>query len=219
MAYGVKIKKESDGSDAGAVRTETTSSRVWTLPDKDGTLALTFNRYIKGATHDRYIIPMVASGTNPGTSALPTNTLRATHFEVYTSLTLDRIAVDVSSGTGNIRLGIWNTDSSGYPTTLAVSSGAMAISTTGVVAATISVTLTPGLYMIGFVADTAIIVRALTTNTGAHMGFGGNSTGWNVIALYMWSVAFTYGTLGTFPAGATIANVAVPLIGVRATTA
>lgn len=38
MAKGIKVINESDGSLAGAVRTETTESQVWTLPDESGNL-------------------------------------------------------------------------------------------------------------------------------------------------------------------------------------
>lgn len=40
MAYGIKVKNESDGSAAGNIRAQTTGSRIWTLPDKEGTVAI-----------------------------------------------------------------------------------------------------------------------------------------------------------------------------------
>lgn len=36
MAKGIRVLKESDGLLAGAIQTETSSTRVWTLPDEDG---------------------------------------------------------------------------------------------------------------------------------------------------------------------------------------
>lgn len=40
MARGIRLRKESDGLEAGFLETETTAERIWTLPDKTGTIAI-----------------------------------------------------------------------------------------------------------------------------------------------------------------------------------
>lgn len=40
MAHGINVKNESDASQAGAIRTETTGEKVWKLPDVSGSIPL-----------------------------------------------------------------------------------------------------------------------------------------------------------------------------------
>lgn len=73
MAKGIRVLKESDGLIAGAIRSETTGSRIWTLPNRNAVLGENSPRFFTtsgaGAVDDSVIDPLSPTyGTDNTTS-------------------------------------------------------------------------------------------------------------------------------------------------------
>lgn len=173
----------------------------------------------KGATLNRWY--MSTSGGTALTTGSPTiNTLRAIPLVVSKLVTIDQLAINVTTlGTGsNARVGIYTDNGNLYPGALVADCGSISTATTGVktYATNLPVTLLPGLYWLVIVGDgTAPTIRALNVNSmspilGLDSGLG---TAWGV----GWSVAFTFAALpATFPAGGAVLSAApIPAIFAR----
>lgn len=121
-----------------------------------------------------------------------------------TGCTLDRLAINVTTGSaGAARLGIYN-DSSGYPGTRLLDAGTVDTTSIAVVSATISQALVPGnRYWLVYVSNATPAIRSIPVNSCSHaLGFGPTlPTGGNC-GLY---VAFAYASLPTpFPSTPTM---------------
>lgn len=102
-----------------------------------------------------YFFPYPISGAS-GTAALGADRIFAHPFYVARDMTLDRLAIDITSaGAGSTvaRLGIYNNGTNCYPGTLVLDAGTVAADGVAVVAATISQALTRGLYWLVLVSD------------------------------------------------------------------
>ncbi len=164
----------------------------------------------------------VLHGTNPGggqtsTASISPNNLYLCPFVAPArGGTLDRLAIEIISGTGSVRLGLY--DSTGptdlTPGTLLVESAAIAQSGAGMVTHTLSQQLTPGrVYWVAVVTNAAYTIRTVTlARAGTLLGWpatGGTDPYWGV------KVAHTFGALPTLSAPAFSAGGTIPHLLVR----
>lgn len=93
---------------------------------------------------------------------LSTDRIYALPFCVARDLTIDRLAIDVTTAdAGKIaRLGIYNDGTNLYPGTLVVDAGTVSVADVAVVAATIDQALTKGVYWLVVVSDGAPELQA-----------------------------------------------------------
>lgn len=151
----------------------------------------------------QYYLPINGGWAN---QTLTANMLYATFLYVARAITIDRIAVWVSTADAvnpNIRLGIYNDGANLYPGTLLLDAGVVSAATTGLKAIEISQALTKGLYWVVAVSDGTPTLRATDANTMQWTPLGLDST--DITAnLIGWTVAFTYAALpNPFTAGGT----------------
>lgn len=133
------------------------------------------------------------------TVALTKDVLRATPFIVSETMTLDRIAMEITSaGTAAslVRIGIYSSTNC-LPTALVLDAGTIAGDSATFQSITINQQLTPGLYFLTWVTNSAanITFRAITVNTGIPTVLGvTNNLGANNPANLV-SSTFIYSTL------------------------
>lgn len=183
-------------------------------------LASMFQFFHANSTYNRYYGSAIIYGT-PSTLAVTVGSLRASPFFVGVNKAFDRIQCEVTTfgASSKVRLGVYSDNGSGYPGALVVDSGELDAGSNGVKPATISVSLTPGVYWLAILGGTA---------TCTYRTFGGASL---LSTIFGWdsamgattrdphfSVAKTYGALpDPFTAGATINttanNMAIILLG------
>ena len=116
--------------------------------------------------------------TGQGTATQSQGRLYYEPWFLETTATLDRLAVEVTTGSSAgalLRMGIYNADTSWVPTTLVVDAGTVAVDSTGIQAATINVTLPAGRYVCAFVLPTGITAPALRQIAGTVNSFPGIS--------------------------------------------
>lgn len=111
------------------------------------------------------IYPHMGSGRYWGTPnanalasfAFSTGELYFTPLWVPVAMTVDRISINVQSGiaSGTVRLGIYSSNANGVPASLLLDAGTVATTSSGVKEATISQALTPGIYWLAAVSQTA----------------------------------------------------------------
>jgi hypothetical protein len=156
-----------------------------------------------GYVTNRYYFGLSAS---PGSGASHlANQLYGRVFTVGKQATFTRIGIEVTTGhASNARLGIYNFDG-GIPTSLVLDAGTVSAASTGAKEITISQALSPGLYVVAAVFESASSETrtvAATAGTHAHfLGFGSFNAATDGSAFYG---AHTYGALpSTFPASLT----------------
>lgn len=143
-----------------------------------------------------------------GTNAQTVGSLRARIFTVSRTVVLDRIAFEVTTGGagGSVgRVGIYNVTglANEYPSSLVVDGGEQDTTSTGVKAATISVTLAPGVYAAAWNFGTAAPTCRIFV-AASYPSFVGAPSTMATTNLYL-LVASAYGSLpATFPAGGTL---------------
>lgn len=156
--------------------------------------------YISG----RYYYPLGCTGTS-GTGALRTvGRVEYLPFYCAATATFTRIGTEVTTGSAGklIRLGIYDADSAnGQPKNLLLDAGTVSAGAAAVVEATISYTMVPGLYWLGFVTDAAITLRSVSSNGQIQAAWFGltSSTATAVNAAYFESGSGT--TLPSTAAG------------------
>uniref|UniRef100_A0A6M3LUE7 Uncharacterized protein n=1 Tax=viral metagenome TaxID=1070528 RepID=A0A6M3LUE7_9ZZZZ len=94
--------------------------------------------------------------TAAGSTVTPgTNALYAMPFIVARDMTIDRLAIDITTASDSqtARLGIYNNGTNCYPGTLLLDGGTVSLTSTGTVAVTISQALSKGLYWVAYGAD------------------------------------------------------------------
>jgi len=103
-----------------------------------------------------YIAPHPYSFT-PGAVAVVAGHFYASEFHVTRAITIDRLAVHVTTGDAGkyVRLGIYNDNGAGYPGTLVSDAGTALVTSTGVQAVTPAsdIVLAMGLYWLVVVSD------------------------------------------------------------------
>lgn len=171
-------------------------------------------RYGTGAPEVWYTAPN--TGTALTTGAPSANYLRAIPFITSRSITLDRIAINVTTAaTGYTRLGIYADGGNVYPGNLVIDAGQVDTGATGVKSLTINVTLNPGLYWLVAVSNAAPTIRAFAV--GSLIPVLGYGSALGTAASFGYSVSYTYSTLpATFPSGASLITATpIPAIFVR----
>jgi hypothetical protein len=112
-----------------------------------------------------YGVPGWLPTASPGTSALSTGRLTFEPWWVWREVTIDRLAVEVTTAAASgslMRLGIYNCDTSWTPTSLVVDAGTIAVDPGAVPAfqtVTVNVTLAPGRYMACWVTQSSPTAR------------------------------------------------------------
>lgn len=129
------------------------------------------------------IYPHMGTGRywgTPNTNALlsfafSTGEMYFTPLWVPVAMTVDRISINVQSGiaSGTHRLGIYSSNSNGVPSSLVLDAGTVATTASGVKEITISQALTPGVYWLAAVAQTAAatVYYHPTANNGVMYPF------------------------------------------------
>lgn len=165
---------------------------------------------ITGSTQNRYF-PQ-SDYHSQTTAALTINVLRASPYPIRFPMTIDRLGVEVITGTtGNIRIGIYDSDANGMPANLVVDSGEITITAPAVYIVTVSATLAPGLYWWAYNTDTgntlrSTVVANLYFGCGYSSSFGGGAVG--SIA----TIARTYQALPATFGAASFTNPVHPII-------
>lgn len=141
------------------------------------------------------------------TASLTANTLYALPLLVARDMTIDRIAIQVTSagaaGT-KARLGIYELGTNLYPGALLLDAGEVDVDGTGVLAITIDQALTKGIYFTAVVSDGTPQLRSVIADDLTSPLFGLLSTNFN-IHHNLWSVAHTYAALpDPFTAGGSL---------------
>lgn len=195
-----------------------TAARTYTFQDRDGTIADTWVNRIKTSGNDRWhpAGQAITYGSN-GTAGLAINSIRLWPHEVQFPQTIDRIAIEITTGTtGKMRIGIWSSDANGMPSVLVLDSGEITVTAPAVYPVTISKLLLPGLYWMGYITDTGNTARAIVS--GAYfMPLGWTSTIGTGTPPNVLVVAQSYGPLPN-PITALLSSASalnVPLIALR----
>lgn len=175
------------------------------------------NTLPKGSTLNRFHTNSPVAG-NTTTAVLSSTLIRAHPFYVPFHTTIDKIAIEITTGTsGLIRLGIYQDDGNGSPSALLVDGGELTVTAPAVLTSDISLTVSPGLYWLAYSTNTANTARAITGAQTYAVGFPstiGNATMANAVQAYRsyaalpdpFTTPITYGNFS-----------ATPIIGVRFT--
>lgn len=174
--------------------------------------------YTGGYVSGRYYTPPIGGGN--GTFAQTANVVYFFPFIASITSTWDRAVFEVTTAgaNANARMAIY-TSVNGKPSALVTDAGTLAISGTGVKLTTISTTLSPGVYWLALVIDTAgwTVSGYAFTQTGIWW-----ATGVTSLSLPDFQLSATF-TLGAYPSTAftgamgvaTYANAAVPILALR----
>jgi len=193
-----------------------TAARTYTFQDRDGTIsdAVFVDRIKSTRLHGPVLLQA------PTTQAGTINQLRAIPFIVNQTITTDLIACEVTIGTtGNVRLGIYNDNGSGYPNALLFDSGSIAISAPGTKSAAISpaIVLKPGLYWLVLNVDTANTFRVVNVTNYTLDGWivFGRPTTLDSSTNNAYFKSVTYGAFtDPFPSGASVGSLAPAYIAI-----
>lgn len=173
---GAVYTKDSGGQPELFFREESDGDEVQLT--KSGVVAATLLSN-GGYASNRYYGGSFDNITNANTLVVTANRLYCRMFLCLEETTFTRIGIEVTSGAGtNGRLGIFQFDgSSPGSSARVVDAGTITTSTTGEKEATISQTLTPGMYFLAAVFDNTPTVRACVNNNASNWGqaFLGNA--------------------------------------------
>ena len=159
--------------------------------------------------------------SSPTTTQTATaNVLRAFPFIVGTGFTTDRIQFETTTTANSVcNVGIYNSDSNLYPSTLLVDGGQKNSTNPGLYTTTISTTLSSNtLYWLAYNCNAAPVFRAIPADDIPNVLGWSGASGTNTQGTG-WTVARTYASTlpASFPVGGTIlTNTNAPLIAVRA---
>jgi hypothetical protein len=152
-----------------------------------------------GASMVSYSLPGVALA---GCSTHTVVANRLYYEPIFTDrqITLDRLAIGVTTAAaGQARLGIYSADTFWQPTALILDAGEVDTGTTGYKEITINLTLTPGLYLLAFVANATPVLRTIS---GSLVGAGISDTVGNYPTYPFWTIMianYTYAPLPSQP--------------------
>lgn len=121
------------------------------------------------------VVPGI-EGTSVATYAMGANSIRYTPWYLATSITLDRLVVEITTAgaAGKVlRLGIYNANTNWQPTSLVLDAGTVAADSLGVKTITINQALAAGRYMACAYSDGAPTLRSIK---GGSRYFGLSST-------------------------------------------
>ena len=212
-SYLVAAGRLRTGTDAGKPGSGNTEGDVWWGTDTDKLYVWdgTAWREIGVPTEGRwrsgrlYVGARIVSGATVALG-LVTDSLRAVPFHVPAPMSLDALVLEVStagSAGSKVRPGIYNVDSSLYPTSLVVDGGDLATDTTGGKTALITATLQPGYYALAYNCGTSPPTLVASKNVVNLLGV---LTG-VIDRIGIWVVSSTYGPLSaSYPGGATLSD-------------
>jgi len=116
-----------------------------TVKDRLNLMARVDGRSVIGWPTGRYATNNFLFGSTAASQTLSANTVYYTPWRCPQSVTIDRIAIEISTGAaGNARIGIYNSLSSDYPGTLLLDAGTVDTTAAAVKELTISQALTGG---------------------------------------------------------------------------
>lgn len=161
------------------------------------------------------------TGTALGTGAPTANILRAIPFIVAKTMTIDQMAMNVTTAVaGAARIGIYADNGNNYPGALVVEATSVTQIDTGLAGVRIAsgglpVILQPGLYWLAIVSNAAPTIRTFVV--ASMLPVLGYASALPTNAQFGWSVALTYAAMpATFSAGgAPITAIPIPAIFVR----
>jgi parallel beta-helix repeat protein len=159
-------------------------------------------------THD-------VSGSD-GTVVQVLNQLSVNSFTVDATTSFDRISLEVTANVATAvhRLGIYADNGNGYPGALVLDAGTIdAATSTGIKEITIALSLTPGLYWLGAVPQTAV---ATVRSRGAINPLVGQSTGNNANVTHYTQTSVTGALPSTFTTTAAPVQSSYPKVMLRA---
>ncbi len=125
-------------------------------------------RYTLSGTPN-WSIPGVIPVASPATKAAAQDFILYTPFPVVTPITIDRMAIEVTSAAaaGKVaRVAIYNCGTDLQPTTLVIDSGDLAVDSTGVKTATVNVSLPAGRYLFAINSNAAPTLRYILGGYG-----------------------------------------------------
>jgi hypothetical protein len=167
-----------------------------------------------------YLTPPMSGAASITSITLIASTIYLVPIINPTQRTFTSIGAALGAGTGTpqFRLGIYNTDSNGNPTTVIVDSGNIAAPSTTFYTAPISTALAPGMYFAAFLGNQAFSTKCISVAAlGLTLGAIAGASNWNNIAFAI-QVSVTYGALPNLTgSGSLVALVSgnIPLIGIR----
>ena len=174
---------DSDLTDIAALSTTAFGRALLALADAATMLAtlgaqtaIAEGRAVGSALSGGYTLPGVDINQF-GTSTMGGNRILYAPILVVTPITIDQLAIEVTtlSAGADCRIGLYLANTSWQPTTRLADSGAISVATTGVKAASVSLTLSPGRYL------TALMAPDSTLNV--RIGRGGGRYGLHASAL------------------------------------
>ncbi len=148
------VARKAAGTNGDSLRVDASSSDGlrWGIPGALSRLA--------GYSTGRYVYPSYQSGQTAAQSS-STGGVWGCHIWLPGGITFDQIVCEITtigSAGALVRLGAWNVDSNGLPTTVALDGGTVAgDGTTGIKAASISWTPTLGIYVLAAVSQVAAV--------------------------------------------------------------
>jgi hypothetical protein len=161
----------------------------------------------------RYSLSAIANCTPLTTLAITAGRLYAVPFLLSGTHQFIRIGIYVGTlSAGQARLGIYaNQDGDVYPGALILDAGFVDVGTTGLKEIVISQQLSPGLYWLALVGNSAPTLRAVAV-AGA-MPILGLDNAFNITPGNGWYVAFTYAALpNPFTGGGTVNTASLPAV-------
>jgi hypothetical protein len=175
----------------------------------DVTVITGYNKLRSGQYH-----LLVGTGVaTPNTVALVANTLRAYQIIISSTIIITEINSEVTSAVAatKYRWGIYADNGSNYPGALVAGSdaGEYDSATTGnKPSATVSITITPGIYWVASNSNGAPTLRGISAGWTTNLGFP--NTAFATMGAHRISVSLTYGAMpSTFTAGGTYAAAAI----------
>jgi len=159
MVTHSKVSGKSDGDDTGLVRPSDWDAEHVVVPVWDEACVLRTGAYYGSR-----------QGTS-GTVAISASKLYALPIIVARDITVDRIAIEVTGAVAaNARLGIYNNGTNLVPGTRLLDAGEVSVATTGIKAATISQSLTKGIYWLVVVSNGTPTLRKVDAQTWTVIG-------------------------------------------------
>lgn len=204
------IKGNVSGGSANP--TDLTASQVNKMLDTGASITERYVKYTNAIGTSVYKIAGSEGSSVLGTLALSANIIYLIKVCVQKGWTIGRFGVNITTGgtANNFRIGVWQCDSEGLPSTLAVDSGTVAFTGTGVKGVTLSEKLSAGEYCFGIVLDGTATLRSVQFSQPI-----GLDSAMGTVYYKHFRYGFTFGTLGNLTTSSlTFSTGTYPAIGI-----